>query len=124
MQQSPRRLGVLSVSAVNPSSLPTRNYSGTFDYNQGMLEKLTTEGRNPASEEIDRLTTLQVVRLMNQEDATVSAAVADQAEAIAQAVDQIADRLRGGGRLIYVGAGTSGRLGVLHACRAYGRGPR
>ena len=56
MQQSPRRLGVLSDSAVNTSSVPTRNYSGTFDYNQGMLEKLTTEGLNPASEEIDRLT--------------------------------------------------------------------
>lgn len=80
-----------------------------------MLEKLTTEGRNPASEGIDRLTTLEIVRLMNQEDAKVPVAVAEQAETISQAVDQIADRLRAGGRLIYVGAGTSGRLGVLDA---------
>ncbi len=85
------------------------------DDNQGMLEKLTTEGRNPASEGIDRLSTLEIVRLMNREDTLVPAAVAEQAEAIAAAVDQIAQRLRDGGRLIYVGAGTSGRLGVLDA---------
>ena len=80
-----------------------------------MFEKLTTEGRNPASEGIDRLSTLEIVRLMNQEDAKVPVAVAEQAESIARAVDGIADRLRTGGRLIYVGAGTSGRLGVLDA---------
>ena len=80
-----------------------------------MLEKLTTEGRNPASEGIDRLATLEIVRLMNREDALVPAAVAEQAVAIAAAVDQITQRLRTGGRLVYVGAGTSGRLGVLDA---------
>src|SRR5205823_1677436 len=55
------------------------------------------------------------VRLMNAEDAKVIPAVASQADAIARAIDVIADRLRAGGRLIYVGAGTSGRLGVLDA---------
>jgi N-acetylmuramic acid 6-phosphate etherase len=80
-----------------------------------MLEKLTTEGRNPASEQIDRLSPLEIVRLMNREDATVPQAVAAEAEAIAAAIEVIADRLRNGGRLIYVGAGTSGRLGVLDA---------
>jgi N-acetylmuramic acid 6-phosphate etherase len=80
-----------------------------------MLEHLTTESRNPASEGVDGLTALDIVRLVNHEDAKVAAAVADEAEAIAQAIDVIADRLGRGGRLIYVGAGTSGRLGVLDA---------
>jgi N-acetylmuramic acid 6-phosphate etherase len=76
---------------------------------------LQTEARNPASTNLDELTPLQLVRLMNAEDARVIPAVASQAEAIAKAVEIIADRLRAGGRLIYVGAGTSGRLGVLDA---------
>src|SRR5207248_10437156 len=76
---------------------------------------LQTEGRNPSSSNLDELTALEIVRLMNAEDATVAAAVATQAETIARAIDVIADRLRQGGRLVYVGAGTSGRLGVLDA---------
>ena len=79
------------------------------------LERLTTEARNPASEQIDRLSPLEIVRLMNAEDATVAAAVGQAAEPIAAAIQVIADRLRNGGRLVYVGAGTSGRLGVLDA---------
>jgi N-acetylmuramic acid 6-phosphate etherase len=79
------------------------------------LERLTTEARNPASEQIDRLTPLEIVRLMNAEDATVADAVGQVAEPIAAAIGVIADRLRVGGRLVYVGAGTSGRLGVLDA---------
>src|SRR5438270_399632 len=80
-----------------------------------MLDHLQTEGRNPSSNNLDELTALEIVRLMNAEDAQVAAAVATQAEAIARAIDLIADRLRQGGRLIYAGAGTSGRLGVLDA---------
>src|SRR5262245_38166242 len=80
-----------------------------------MLDHLQTEGRNPAAARLDELSALEIVRLMNAEDAQVAAAVATQAEAIARAIDLIADRLRQGGRLIYVGAGTSGRLGVLDA---------
>src|SRR6185312_2366142 len=80
-----------------------------------MLEHLTTEARNPASEDLDGLTAQQIVQLINSEDAKVAAAVAEQSDAIAQAIDVIADRLAGGGRLIYSGAGTSGRLGVLDA---------
>jgi N-acetylmuramic acid 6-phosphate etherase len=79
------------------------------------LEKLTTEARNPASAEIDRLSALEIVQLMNGEDAGIPAAVAQCAPAIAEAIDRIADALRSGGRLIYIGAGTSGRLGVLDA---------
>jgi N-acetylmuramic acid 6-phosphate etherase len=79
------------------------------------VDHLQTEARNPASTNLDELTPLQLVRLMNAEDAQVVPAVATQAEAIAKAIDVIADRLRGGGRLVYAGAGTSGRLGVLDA---------
>lgn len=80
-----------------------------------MLDNLTTEGRNPASEAIDALTASEIVDLINREDATVAAAVGRQRHAIARAVEAIAERLRRGGRLIYVGAGTSGRLGILDA---------
>jgi N-acetylmuramic acid 6-phosphate etherase len=79
------------------------------------VDHLETEGRNPASARLDELAPLEIVRLMNAEDGRVIAAVAGQAEAIARAVEVIADRLRAGGRLVYVGAGTSGRLGVLDA---------
>jgi N-acetylmuramic acid 6-phosphate etherase len=79
------------------------------------LADLTTEGRNPASEDIDRLSPLEIVQLMNAEDTLVPAAVRRVLEPIAQAATTIAERLRDGGRLIYLGAGTSGRLGVLDA---------
>ncbi len=75
----------------------------------------STEARNPFSERIDALAPLEIVRLMNSEDAGVAAAVGKEAEAIARAVEVIAGRLRAGGRLVYLGAGTSGRLGVLDA---------
>jgi N-acetylmuramic acid 6-phosphate etherase len=80
-----------------------------------MLKHLTTEARNPASEAIDTLTPLEIVRLMNTEDAHVAAAVGAVAEQIAAAIEIIAARFQQGGRLIYIGAGTSGRLGVLDA---------
>ncbi len=80
-----------------------------------MLKDLTTEGRNPASEAIDALSPLEIVRLINAEDTRVAEAIGREAEKIAQAVDVVAGRLRAGGRLVYLGAGTSGRLGVLDA---------
>src|SRR5260370_35004563 len=79
------------------------------------VDLLQPGARNPASTNLDELTPLQLVRLMNAEDARVIPAVASQAEAIARAVEVIAERLRDGGRLVYAGAGTSGRLGVLDA---------
>ena len=77
--------------------------------------KLTTEQRNPRSRDIDRLTSLEIVDIINAEDALVARAVGTERKAIAAAVDLIAERFREGGRLFYVGAGTSGRLGVLDA---------
>ena len=80
-----------------------------------MLEHLTTEARNPASNKIDTLTAIEIVRLMNAEDATITDAVSKVASEIAQSIDLIVRQLQAGGRLIYMGAGTSGRLGVLDA---------
>ncbi|MDA1232559.1 MAG: N-acetylmuramic acid 6-phosphate etherase, partial [Planctomycetota bacterium] len=74
-----------------------------------------TESRNAASTTIDCLSPLEIVRLMNVEDQQVVEAVAREELAIARAIDAIAERFSSGGRLIYVGAGTSGRLGVLDA---------
>lgn len=76
---------------------------------------LLTERRNPASVNIDTMGASDLVELINSEDATVAAAVSREGEHIAAAVELVVDRLRRGGRLIYVGAGTSGRLGVLDA---------
>ena len=79
------------------------------------LASLITESRNPHSEHIDELSTLEMLTLINDEDATVAAAVASELPNIARAVDEIAARFAQGGRLFYIGAGTSGRLGVLDA---------
>jgi N-acetylmuramic acid 6-phosphate etherase len=79
------------------------------------LATLVTEQRNPRSRRLDRLGTPQVLRLMNREDQRVPGAVAREIPRIAEAVDLIVARLADGGRLFYVGAGTSGRLGVLDA---------
>jgi len=79
------------------------------------LSKLTTEARNPRSAEIDVLSTIDMLAVISAEDATVSAAVRDELPQIARAVDAISDRIARGGRLFYIGAGTSGRLGVLDA---------
>ncbi|MER7682209.1 N-acetylmuramic acid 6-phosphate etherase [Streptomyces sp. NPDC096934] len=79
------------------------------------LETLTTEAFRPELSEIDRLPTLEIAKLMNTEDATVPAAVAERLPLIAAAIDGIADRMSRGGRLIYAGAGTAGRLGILDA---------
>ncbi|MFI5827654.1 N-acetylmuramic acid 6-phosphate etherase [Streptomyces sp. NPDC051578] len=82
---------------------------------RAQLDALTTEAFRPDLAEIDRLPTLDIVRLMNAEDATVPAAVADRLPQIAAAVDAIAARMARGGRLLYAGAGTAGRMGVLDA---------
>jgi N-acetylmuramic acid 6-phosphate etherase len=79
------------------------------------MQHLTTEQCNHESTQLDQMTPLEIVRLMNREDDRVVEAVAQQDEVIAKTVDAIVERLRKGGRLVYIGAGTSGRLGVLDA---------
>jgi N-acetylmuramic acid 6-phosphate etherase len=76
---------------------------------------MTTEQPNPSSATIDACDSLEIVDLINREDQRVAGAVADQRRSIALAIDQITNALARGGRLIYVGAGSSGRLGVLDA---------
>jgi N-acetylmuramic acid 6-phosphate etherase len=82
------------------------------------LDRLLTEARRDELAEIDLASTEELVRLMNEDDRTVPAAVAGALPAIAGAIDGVAARLAAGGRLVYVGAGTAGRLGVLDASEA------
>src|SRR6266853_2765072 len=77
------------------------------------LEQLATEQPNPASADLDTKSALKVARIINAEDAKVAPAVAKALPQIAQAIDWIADALASGGRLIYVGTGTSGRIAAL-----------
>ena len=79
------------------------------------LQELTTEARNPRSTDLDRMSAGEILRLINDEDRRVPEIVAGELTYIEQAVDLVVTALRSGGRLIYVGAGTSGRLGVLDA---------
>src|SRR5579872_86597 len=80
-----------------------------------MLDKLLTEQRHPASETIDTLPVNAVLQVINAADSEIPAAVAREIPKIGRAVDAIVQALSQGGRLFYVGAGTSGRLGVLDA---------
>ncbi|HBG8471104.1 N-acetylmuramic acid 6-phosphate etherase [Clostridioides difficile] len=79
------------------------------------LENLVTEDRNKDTLQIDKEDTLGIIELINNEDKTVAYAVEEQKESIAKAVDIIVDRMKQGGRLFYIGAGTSGRIGILDA---------
>lgn len=79
------------------------------------IKKLSTEGRNPETTDLDEMNPLEIVTVMNQEDEKVPAAIKPELPKIAQAVEKIASSFKQGGRLFYVGAGTSGRLGVLDA---------
>ena len=90
------------------------------------LNKLTTERRNPNTSHIDELSTLDMVTAINREDKQVPLAVEKVLPQIAQAIDLITDKLKNGGRLFYIGAGTSGRLGILDAVECpptYGTDP-
>ncbi len=79
------------------------------------LKKLTTESRNENTKDIDRISTLEMVKVINNEDKKVAEAVEVELPKIAEAIDCITLRMHKGGRLIYIGAGTSGRLGILDA---------
>ncbi len=91
-----------------------------------MLDDRLTEQRNPRSRDIDRRPAREVVQIINDEDRTVAEAVGAEAEALARGVRLLVETFRDGGRLFYVGAGTSGRLGVLDAAEmppTYGTDP-
>ncbi|AIY83401.1 N-acetylmuramic acid 6-phosphate etherase [Clostridium baratii str. Sullivan] len=79
------------------------------------LSNLTTESRNQNTLDIDKVSTIEMVRKINNEDKKVAEAVEKELPQIAEAIDGIVDRIHKGGRLIYMGAGTSGRLGILDA---------
>ncbi|MFF8607888.1 N-acetylmuramic acid 6-phosphate etherase [Streptomyces sp. NPDC015346] len=89
--------------------------SSTYSQLQAQLATLTTEAFRPELARIDQLPTLDIARTMNEEDRTVPTAVAAQLPRIAAAIDAAAVRMGRGGRLVYAGAGTAGRLGVLDA---------
>ena len=91
-------------------------YTGRVDLDaRPSLDDLVTEAADPDANDLDLRSTRELVDLMNAEDATVAGAVAAAASELAASVDAIVDRLRAGGRLIYAGAGTSGRLAALDA---------
>src|SRR4029079_11071217 len=83
--------------------------------NEPGLDELPTEGRDPAGADLDLRSTAELVRLMGEADATVPPPVPAAGEALAAAIDEIAASLARGGRLVYVGAGTSGRLALVDA---------
>ena len=91
------------------------------------LAALVTEARNPRTARLDRISITRLLRIINEEDRTVSAVIARHIPRIAQAVELYAATLRRGGRVFYLGAGTSGRLGVLDAAECpptFGTDPR
>lgn len=79
------------------------------------LDRLTTESRNQNTLNIDKVSTLEMVKIINNEDKKVAIAVENELPQISEAIDGIVERINRGGRLIYIGAGTSGRLGILDA---------
>jgi N-acetylmuramic acid 6-phosphate etherase len=92
-----------------------------------LKDKRPTEHRNPASRNLDRMSTMAILRLMNREDRKVAAAVKREIRAIARATESIVRSIRRGGRVFYVGAGTSGRLAALDAAECpptFGVSPR
>lgn len=97
------------------SEMSPYGQNGQYGDLRAQLETLTTEAFRPELAEIDQLPTLEIAQIMNGEDRTVPRAVAAQLPRIAAAIDAVAERAARGGRLIYMGAGTAGRLGVLDA---------
>ncbi|MWA11927.1 N-acetylmuramic acid 6-phosphate etherase [Streptomyces sp. BA2] len=105
----------MTSSTADATPSPSSGDGDRYGELRAQLDTLTTEAFRPELSEIDRQPTLEIAKIMNGEDATVSAAVAEQLPAIAAAIDGTAERMARGGRLIYAGAGTAGRLGVLDA---------
>ncbi|MCX5438075.1 N-acetylmuramic acid 6-phosphate etherase [Streptomyces sp. NBC_00569] len=93
----------------------TTDAADNYSELRAQLATLTTEAFRPELSEIDQLSTLEIAQIMNGEDASVPTAIAEQLPRIAAAIDGTAERMARGGRLVYAGAGTAGRLGVLDA---------
>jgi len=106
----PRRPGTERIRLARCLVLPSSMYNTV-----SMLERLTTEQLNPESSHLDELSTVNLLEIMNAADAQVALAVAQEIPRIAAAIQAIVDALESGGSLLYIGAGTSGRLGVLDA---------
>jgi len=106
----PRRPGTERIRLARCLVLPSSMYNTV-----SMLERLTTEQLNPESSYLDELSTVNLLEIMNAADAQVALAVAQEIPRIAAAIQAIVDALESGGSLLYIGAGTSGRLGVLDA---------
>src|SRR5215472_5698766 len=100
-----------TLTMLQPAQSPKSSNSGLED----LLERLTTETSNTASEGLDTKSALEIARIINHEDAKVAAAVKKALPEIAQVIDHVARSLRDGGRLIYIGAGSSGRIAALDA---------
>jgi len=100
---------------MKPARKPAQATKPPVEQPARALDDRLTEQRNPRSTRIDQLSTLEIVDLINAEDRMVAAAVGEERQQIARTIDLVVECLRQGGRLVYVGAGTSGRLGVLDA---------
>ena len=109
------------------TSFERREHRRTLPESQAfMRDHRLTEQRNPQSRRIDELDAIGIVDLINAEDRMIAEAVGEERESIAQALELAVAAFRAGGRLVYVGAGTSGRLGVLDAAEmppTYGTDP-
>ncbi|MFE7392316.1 N-acetylmuramic acid 6-phosphate etherase [Streptomyces sp. NPDC057582] len=103
------------MTSTTDANAATPDQSSEYGELRAELATLTTEAFRPELAEIDRLATLEIARIMNGEDQSVPSAVAARLPEIAAAIDGVAARMARGGRLIYAGAGTAGRLGVLDA---------
>ena len=96
------------------TGIRTTNY--TPDRHHSNLNELITESSNEASQGFDTKSALEIARIINHEDSKVAAAVKKALPEIAQVIDWVAHSIRDGGRLIYIGAGSSGRIASLDAC--------
>ena len=101
------------VTSTTMPGTPAASANGTGNTPESQLQHLTTESQNDASQGFDTKSALEIARIINHEDAKVAAAVKKAIPEIAQVIDQVARCLRDGGRLVYVGAGSSGRIAAL-----------
>jgi N-acetylmuramic acid 6-phosphate etherase len=105
----------MATTTVTPETEPAPNHAATHQDPASLLQHLTTESQNDASQGFDTKSALEIARIINHEDTKIAGAVKKAIPEIAQVIDKVARALRDGGRLIYVGAGSSGRIAALDA---------